>query len=147
MNERAAILAALTASASWTSLVAADNTKWREAWGRNGLEASTAPFNSTTGKLTACAELSMSTRSRANLQHFGEQTFLRLWVYHDYDFNAVNAALYAAKRILDNYYLPTVDNHGTPRLQWVDDMAEFTADELQGAAGGSSRYVMLAGWH
>lgn len=147
MNERAAILAALTASASWTSLVAADNTKWREAWGRNGLEASTAPFNSTTGKLTACAELTISTRSRVNLPDYGEQSFFTLWVYHDYDFNAVNAALYAAKRILNNTYLPMVDNHGTPLLRWSNDIAEFTADELQGAAGGSSRYVMLAGWH
>jgi hypothetical protein len=146
MNERAAILAALTASASWTTLVLAANTKWEESWGRNGLEPSTAPFDVATGKLTACAALTLSTRSPANLTHFGERAFFRLWVYHDYDFNAVQAALWAARRLLDNTYI-TADNRGTPLLRWVDDMPEFRADELSGAAGGSSRYVMLQGWH
>lgn len=144
-SERVVILAKLTASVNWTTLVTAPNTRWRESWGRNGLEASTAPYVALTGKLSPCAVLTMGSRAAANIVHYGERTFFRLWVYHDYDFNAINAALYVAKQLLDNAYI-TADNHGTPRLQWVDDMQEFTADELQGAAGGSSRYVMLGGW-
>lgn len=144
-NERAAILAALTASANWTALVLAINTKFKEDWGPNGLTPTVAPVDAN-GKLPACAVLAFSTRSQSNIIHFGERAFFRLWVYHDGDANLVSAALYAARRILDNKII-TADNHGTPLLQWVDDMADFTADELSGAAGCSSRYVMLAGWY
>lgn len=145
MNERDAILAALTASASWTALVLAANTKFRESWGANGLEPSNASYDAN-GKLVATAVLSFSTRSPSNITHFGERAFFRLWVYHDRDANLVQSALYAARRILDNKII-TADNHGTPLLQWVDDLGDFTADELGGAAACGSRYVMLAGWY
>lgn len=144
-NERVAIRAALVASASWTSLVSATNTQWRETWGRNGLEAATAPADAN-GILAPCAVLTMGTRTPANITHFGEKTFFRLWVYHATDFNAVQAALSAARRILDNTYI-TADNFGTPRLQWVDVIDEFIDDELGGVVGASARWVMLAGWH
>lgn len=145
-NERDAILAALTASASWTALVAANNTKFREDWGRNGIEPSTAPYDAITGRLTPCAALMMATRTPVNLTHFGERAFFRLWVYHDSDYSAVQDALRVAKRLLDNTYI-TVDNYGKPLLRWVDDISEFPDESMGGAAAGVSRYQMLAGWH
>lgn len=144
-SERVAIRAALVASASWTSLVSAVNTQWRETWGRNGLEPATAPADAN-GLLSPCAVLTMGTRSPANLTHFGETAFFQLWVYHATDFNAVQAALSVARRILDNAYV-TADTYGQPRLKWVDVQPEFIDDELGGAVGASARFVALEGWH
>jgi hypothetical protein len=95
--------------------------------------------------LTICAALTDNSRSPANLTHYGERAFFTLWVYHPSDKSAVTAALYAARRILDNAYT-AVDNKGVPRIQWVNDLQTFTADELGGAFGGASRYVLLHGW-
>lgn len=143
-NERAAIKAALNASANWTALVPAINTKWNDEWGITGLELKTAPADSN-GILTPCAALTDSTRAPANLANYGERVFFRLWTYNATDAAAVQAALYAAKRLLNNTYI-TVDNKGSVLIRWVDDMPTFTADELGGAFGGSSRYQLLQGW-
>lgn len=144
-SERVAIRAALVASASWTSLVLAANTQWRETWGRNGLEAANAPADAN-GLILPCAVLTMSTRSPANIANWGEKMFFQLWAYHATDFNAVQAALSAARRILDNAYV-TADNYGTPLINWVDTGGEFIADELGGAVGASQRFVVIEGWH
>lgn len=142
-NERAAIKAALTGNGNWTALVSGSNTKWDDEWGVTGLEMSTAP--ATNGVLTICAVLTAATRAPANLANYGERAFFRLWVYHPTDKAAIQNALYVAKGILNNVYI-TVDNKGVPFMRWVDDLQDFTADELGGAFGGSSRYQLLHGW-
>ena len=144
-NERVAILAALNASASWTALVSAVNTRFREDWGRNGLEPATAPADAN-GLLLPCAVLTMNARSPVNIANWGEKVFFRLWVYNATDFNAVQAALSVARRALDNTYI-TADNYGKPLINWVDTADEFVDDELGGAVGAYQRYVMIAGWH
>jgi hypothetical protein len=142
-NERAAIKASLTGSATWTALVSGSNTKWDDEYGATGLEMKTAP--ATNGVLTICAALTDSTRSPVNLANYGERAFFRLWVYHPSDKAAIQAALYAAKGILNNTYI-TVDNKGAPLIRWVDDIQTFPADELGGAWGGGSRYQLVHGW-
>lgn len=144
-NERAAIKAALTGSATWTALVSAVNTKWYEEWGATGLEPKTAPADSN-GILSPCAVLTMGVRTPANIANYGERAFFRLWVYNATDYMAVQTALYTARRILNNTQI-TADNRGKPLLKWVDDVQEFIDDELGGVVGGGSRYLALHGWY
>lgn len=139
---RQGILAALTGNSGWTSLVTG-GTKWYEAWGDNGLEPTTALYD-TNGRLLLSCVLTMGTRQPAEIQNTSYRGFLRLWFYHDSSFELVEQAQDLAFTLLNKTRI-TVTGKGTPLLYWVDNMQEFTAQELSDAAAAGSRYALQYG--
>jgi hypothetical protein len=136
---REAIKTALTGDGSWTALVTG-GTKFREEWGRNGLEPETASYD-TSGKLKLSCVLTFSTRVPAEIPNDSKRTYVHLWLYHDSSYELIQQAQDLARTILNKKQV-AVTGKETPLLFWLNDGAEFTAEELQGAAGGMSRFAV-----
>lgn len=136
---RAAILATLTASSSWTTLVNG-GTNWFEGWGRNGLEPDTFVVDSN-GRLKLSCVLTMGTRGKAEIDDSTERGFVRVWLYHDTSYELVEQAQDLAKTLLHKKQIAVTGKH-TPMLVFVDHLQEFSAQELGGAAAGCSRYTV-----
>lgn len=136
---RAAIVATLTASSPWTTLVNG-GTKFYEDWGHNGLEPDTFIVDSN-GRLKLSCVLTMGTKQTAEIQNASARGYVRLWLYHDSSYELIEQAQDLAFTLLNKTRV-TVSGKGTPMLYWVDNMQQFQAQELGDAAGGCSRYAL-----
>lgn len=135
---REAIKSTLTSNVTWAALVTG-GTQWYEEWGRDGLMPDTGSY--TNGKLKLTCVLTMGSKQTAEIQNASQRGFVRLWIYHDSSFELVAQAQDLAFTLLNKTRI-TVTGKGTPLLYWVDNMQEFTAQELQNAAAGCSRYAV-----
>lgn len=145
MSKESAIKAALTASSAWTTLVTGGTFLFEEL-GRTGLtpESAVAAGCYTDGLLDLTAVLTFGATTEAEILT-SEAQFMRLWLYADSSYANLRSARRIAKNLLDGV---TVDasatGDGWPLLRWVDDQAEFTADEMGGAMACVSRYRVLS---
>lgn len=141
-SKEAAIQTKLTGNAAWTALVTG-GTFLFDALGTLGLTPETAEANGcydANGKLELTAVLTFDTNSEAEILTT-ERQFMRIWFYHHDSYSLIRQARRKAKDLLDRQQV-TADDEGSPLLRWVDDLRDFTADELGGALAGGSRYFI-----
>lgn len=136
---RQGIVAALTGNSGWTTLVTG-GTKFYEDYGPNGLEPNTSVVDSN-GRLKLTCVLTMGARQPAEIKNASYRGFVKLWVYHDSSYELVEQAQDLAFTLLNKTRV-TVTGKGTPMLYWVDNLQEFSAQELGDAAAGCSRYAL-----
>lgn len=144
-SKESLIKSILTVSSTWTTLVTGGTFLYDDL-GRVGLDMTAAEANgcydSSTHKLKLTAVLTFGQSTEAEVLG-SESEFIRLWVYHDNAFATIRQAKRIAKNLFDKTITSKTTDEGTILIRWVDDMPDFTADELGGALAGCSRYRIL----
>lgn len=141
--KEAAIKAVLTGNAPWAALVTGGTFLFDEL-GPLGLTPETAEAAGSydaNGKLELTAVLTFDTSAEAEILG-SEGIFVRLWLYHYDNYSLIRQARRKAKDLLDRKQV-TADGEGSPLIRWVDDIREFTEDNLGGALAAASRYRVI----
>jgi len=141
-SKEAAIKAALTGNAPWVALVTGGTFLFDEL-GTLGLtpeSAEAAGCYDADGKLELTAVLTFDTNTEAEILT-SERQFFRIWYFHHDSYSLIRQARRKAKDLLDRQQV-TADNEGRPLMRWVDDIREFTEDDLGGALAAASRYFV-----
>jgi len=110
---------------------------------QDGLTPNAAPsaFDSF-GRVLPCAVIRFRDMSETEIVGRSRRRFFEIYAYQNIGMDQVDAALARCRALLHPHQQYTTDGGQVYFTHWVDSVGDLTADELDGAAMGRSRYYI-----